>query len=122
MHAPPADLSVHRRVLGQTPEFGADFNGIVCTSADLDAPIVSADPIVASYIRQQAKSRTEATMSVAEEGEVFSDLVQAFRRELASRYVREGHQPLTEVSQRLGFSGLSSFSRWYRGVFGATAL
>lgn len=52
-HAPPSDLSIHRRVLGQVPEFNCDFNGIVCTSADLDAPIASADPVMSGYLRQQ---------------------------------------------------------------------
>lgn len=66
-HGAPIDLSVHRRVLGQTPEFGSDFNGFVCTSADLDTPIASADPVVASYIRQQVQSRQQATMTVADE-------------------------------------------------------
>lgn len=53
MHSPPLSLAVHRRVLGQTPEFSSDFNGIVCTSADLDTPLASADPVVADFLRQQ---------------------------------------------------------------------
>lgn len=67
MHGAPVDVSVHRRVLGQTPEFGSDFNGFVCTSADLDTPIASADPVVASYIRQQVQSHQQATLSVTDE-------------------------------------------------------
>jgi AraC-like DNA-binding protein len=52
-HSPPRDLGVHRRVLGQTPEFGCDFNGVVCSTADLETPIASADPVMAAYIRQR---------------------------------------------------------------------
>jgi len=55
-HAPPADLSVHRRVLGTALEFHGAFNGIVCRSADLDMPILSADPVVAHYVRQQLQA------------------------------------------------------------------
>lgn len=67
VHGAPVDVSVHRRVLGQTPEFGSDFNGFVCTSTDLDTPIASADPVVASYIRHDLQSRQQATLSVADE-------------------------------------------------------
>lgn len=66
-HAAPADLSVHRRVLGQTPEFGHDFNGIVCTSADLDTPVASADPVMAAYIRQQVQRGADASLTVTDE-------------------------------------------------------
>lgn len=157
-HGAPLDISVHRRVLGRTPEFGCDFNGFVCTSVDLDTPIASADPVVARYIRQEVQSRQQATMTVgdevrqmvlvllprgrctvdqvarlmgitrrtlhrhlATEGQVFSDLVLTIRRELAARYVQEHTRSLGEIAQLLGFSDLSSFSRWYRQQFGASA-
>ena len=53
VHSAAADLAIHKRVLGQTPEFGCDFNGVVCSSADLETPIASADPVMANYIRQR---------------------------------------------------------------------
>lgn len=52
-HEAPADLSIHRSVLGQTPEFNCEFNGIVCTSQDLDTAVPSADPVMADYIRHK---------------------------------------------------------------------
>lgn len=55
------------------------------------------------------------------EGISFQAIVQATRRELGARYVREGRRPLTEVAQQLGFANLSAFSRWYRTVFGEPA-
>ena len=149
---------MHRRVLGQSPEFNCDFNGIVCTSADLDMPIVSADPVVASYIRQEVQHMSETSITVtdevrqmalvlmpggrctvdqvarqmgitrrtlhrhlAREGQVFSELVQSIRRELASRYVSESQRSLTAITQLLGFTDLSSFSRWYKTSFGCSA-
>ena len=66
-HPEPADLSIHRRVLGQTPEFRCDFNGIVCTSADLDTPIASADPVMSSFLRKQLKTEAVGHVSVADE-------------------------------------------------------
>lgn len=66
-HAVPADASVHRRVLGRMPEFGASFNGIVCLSQDLDTPIASADPVVADYLHRQLEAAASALDSVAED-------------------------------------------------------
>lgn len=51
-HAPPPSLNVHRRIFGVPVEFGHDFNGIVCNSADLHAPNPSADPVMARYAEQ----------------------------------------------------------------------
>jgi AraC-like DNA-binding protein len=56
---------------------------------------------------------------LAREGETFSGLVETVRRELAERYVREGHRSLAEISSLLGFSAPSGFSRWYRQRFKA---
>ncbi|UUZ76015.1 AraC family transcriptional regulator [Polaromonas sp. P1(28)-13] len=157
-HTAPADASVHRRVLGQSPEFGCDFNGIVCTSADLDTPIASADPVVASYFRREVQHKSNAAMTVtdevrqmvlalmplgrctvdqvaglmgitrrtlyrhlANEGQVFTELLQSIRRELASRYVNEPQHSLTAITQLLGFTDLSSFSRWHKTSFGCSA-
>jgi len=55
------------------------------------------------------------------EGTTFSGLVDDVRRELAQRYVRDRHRPLSEVSSLLGFTAPSGFSRWYRQRFAITA-
>ncbi len=54
---------------------------------------------------------------LANEGKTFSDLVEAVRRELAQRYVKDRHRSLSEISSLLGFSAPSGFSRWYRQRF-----
>jgi AraC-like DNA-binding protein len=51
-HAAPRDAGVHQRVFGAGVEFGQDFNGVVCTSADLDTPNPAADPVMAHYAQQ----------------------------------------------------------------------
>jgi len=58
---------------------------------------------------------------LAREGETFSRIVDDVRRELATRYVREGTRSLTEISGLLGFAAQSGFSRWYRRTFGRSA-
>lgn len=55
-HAAPASLAVHRRIFGVPVEFGHEFNGIVCNSADLHAPNPSADPVMARYAEQFLQS------------------------------------------------------------------
>jgi AraC-like DNA-binding protein len=51
-HSRPADLSVHLRMFGSNVQFDSDFNGIVCSGADLDRPNPAADPQLAQYARQ----------------------------------------------------------------------
>ena len=51
---------------------------------------------------------------LAKEGETFSGIVEALRRELLARYLDEGAKKLAEISALLGFSAPSAFSRWYR--------
>jgi AraC-like DNA-binding protein len=56
-----------------------------------------------------------------DERETFSGIVEAVRRELASRYLGDSRRTLAEVSSLLGFSAPSGFSRWYRRAFGTMA-
>jgi AraC-like DNA-binding protein len=58
---------------------------------------------------------------LTQEGKTFSDIVEAVRRELAARYVKDKHRSLAEVSSLLGFAAPSGFSRWYRREFGEAA-
>jgi AraC-like DNA-binding protein len=67
-HAPPRDLSVHYRVFGYAVEFGQDFNGLVCTTRDMDAPNPMADPVMARYARQLLEDATDSgRMSAVDE-------------------------------------------------------
>jgi AraC-like DNA-binding protein len=51
-HAAPPDLATHRRVLGMAPTFGQQFDGVVLSIADLDAPIADADPVNAQRLER----------------------------------------------------------------------
>ena len=51
-HTPPRDPSLHFRMFGYAVDFGQDFNGLVCTTRDMDAPNPMADPVMARYARQ----------------------------------------------------------------------
>jgi AraC-like DNA-binding protein len=55
-HHAPADLSVHRRIFGCKLEFGSEFNGIVCTAADLDAANPHANAAMARHAQRYLDS------------------------------------------------------------------
>jgi AraC-like DNA-binding protein len=104
-HSEPASLAVHRRVLGQTPEFGCDFNAIVCSSADLDTRIATADPVMADFLSRQLKVDAGRRAMVADEVrrmalvllplgrcavEQVAGLMGVSRRTVCSQLAREG--------------------------------
>ena len=67
-HAAPADRSVHRRVFGERiVAFDEDFNGLVCSTGDLDAPNPAADPVMARYARQVLESTSPGAATLAQE-------------------------------------------------------
>jgi AraC-like DNA-binding protein len=55
---------------------------------------------------------------LAAEGTSFSAIVHGAREALAERYLAAERYSLTEVSELLGFTAPSAFSRWFRGRFG----
>jgi len=55
---------------------------------------------------------------LAAEGTSFSAIVHRTREALAERYLAAERYSLTEVSELLGFTAPSAFSRWFRQPFG----
>jgi AraC-like DNA-binding protein len=51
-HRPPKDLSAHRAFFGRNVKFNQEFNGLVCSSADLSAPRAPGDPVAAGFARK----------------------------------------------------------------------
>lgn len=62
VHQSPVDVSLHRRMFGPVLEFGAEFDGIICRSADLDTQIASSDPVMADYARRQVEVALKAEL------------------------------------------------------------
>lgn len=58
--------------------------------------------------------------SLAVEGFTFAALLDEVRRELAERYLSNSRRSLTETAESLGYSKLSSFTRWFTQQFGAS--
>ncbi len=51
-HRAPADLTSHRAMFGQDPEFNAGFSGIVCAAQDLTARLPTLDSGMAVFARR----------------------------------------------------------------------
>lgn len=58
-HEAPADLTVHRRIFGCKVEFGCEFNGIVCPSANLD----TANPLANAAMARHAQRYLDSLLS-----------------------------------------------------------
>ncbi|GGW79645.1 AraC family transcriptional regulator [Streptomyces galilaeus] len=75
-------------------------------------------------IEQVARSlgvdRRTVHRQLASSGETFSSLLNATRMHLAEQFVANPGRSLTEISDLLGFSSLSAFSRWFRERFGCS--
>jgi AraC-like DNA-binding protein len=57
---------------------------------------------------------------LAAEGQSFSGIVHTTRGTLAERYLSADRYSLTDVSELLGFTAPSAFSRWFRQHFGVS--
>lgn len=55
------------------------------------------------------------------EGQIFSDLLDSVRVDLAVKYLAHYHRPLKDLAELLGFSEPSAFSRWFANRFGCSA-
>lgn len=71
--------------------------------------------------RHMGVDRRTLSRRLAARGTTFSTIVNDVRLELVQRHIRTERRPLTETSQLLGFSGLPTFSRWFRAQFGVSA-
>jgi AraC-like DNA-binding protein len=58
---------------------------------------------------------------LAIEGETFTSLVDQMRRDLAAELLGHGGRSLSQVADLLGFSSLSTFSRWFHRSHGTCA-
>jgi AraC-like DNA-binding protein len=87
-----------------------------CIYLTLASGLCSADRVA----RHVGIDRRTLHRHLARDGETFTSLLDAVRAELATRYIGNRDRPLATVSELLGFSALSAFSRWFRGRFGCS--
>lgn len=51
-HGAPASTATSLQLFGMPADYSQDFDGIVCTAADLAAPLPSYDPVMANQVKQ----------------------------------------------------------------------
>jgi AraC-like DNA-binding protein len=91
-HDAPRRSDTHHRLFGGRVRFNHDFNGIVCSTSDLDRAIPAADPALARYARRHLEALlTRANASTADKV-----------RELVWLQLGSGHCAVDQVAQQLG--------------------
>lgn len=70
---------------------------------------------VAQYLGMPARTFQR---KLTAEGQLFGNLLNEARRELAVRYLTNSNQSITMIAQLTGYSALSSFTRWFISEFG----
>jgi AraC-like DNA-binding protein len=70
--------------------------------------------------RTLAVDRKTVHRRLAEAGATFSSVLASTRAELAQQYVGQQERTLTDSAELLGFTSVSTFSRWFRAQFGSS--
>jgi AraC-like DNA-binding protein len=93
-HPAPADGREHRRFFRCKLEFEADFNCIVCATADLDLPNPLADPMMADYAE-----RFVSALPAAQAGSIVGDV-----RRSIYLLLPLGRATVVQIAQSLGLN------------------
>lgn len=93
-HEAPQDLHLHRRLFRGHLGFGAEFNGIVCTATELDAPNPLADPALARFAQHYLDS-----LASAEERSVALDV-----RKAVYLLLPMGRASIEQIAEALGMN------------------
>ncbi len=67
-----------------------------------------------------AMDRRSLARHLQREGETFSSILQAVRKELVMRQLQDSDRSISDISHLLGFGSLSSFAHWYRSEYGCS--
>ncbi|MCP3712954.1 AraC family transcriptional regulator [Paraburkholderia sp. CNPSo 3274] len=116
IHQAPPSLAFHRRFFGCPLEFGSDFNGLVCATADLDHTNPAADPELARYAKDLAESLNvtgagSIVLEVRKALYLLLPLGQATVEQVAARL----HRSVRTMQRQLELAN-TSFSRLTEGV------
>jgi AraC-like DNA-binding protein len=105
-----------RRALGAPP--AATVTGQVTRLVEMLLPVGRCS--THQVARSMGVTQRTLHRRLAAEGQSFSGIVHTTREALAERYLAADRYSLTSVSELLGFTSPSAFSRWFRERFGGT--
>src|SRR5262245_5254389 len=117
---PAADAAMAKQVkqyldtLSSRPNSNLGETVRECIYVMLPSGLCSVDNVA----KRLGLNRRKLHRHLAREGQTFSSIIDAVRAELATRYI--GNRDLASISDLLGFSARSAFSRWFRSQFGYT--
>ena len=118
---PAADAAMAKQVkqyldtLASRPTSNLSDTVRECIYVMLPSGLCSVDNVA----KRLGLNRRTLHRQLAREGQTFSSIIDTVRSELATRYI--GNRDLTSISDLLGFSARSGFSRWFRSQFGCSA-
>ncbi|HYP97056.1 MAG TPA: AraC family transcriptional regulator [Polyangiaceae bacterium] len=118
-HANPA-LSKHFESLAQqmlqeaSNEASADASATARVRSAIVEALPDGEPASTAIAKRLGMSERSLRRTLANEGESFSGLVEAVRKERATALISDRRASLAEVAFSLGFSELSAFSRAFK--------
>jgi len=90
-HPAPFSTQLHRQMFGSRIAFGQEFNDIVCNAADLAAPNLGADPVMAQYSQRLLAHEVSGNAQMSERV-----------RRLIVLLLPRGHCKIEVIAQHLG--------------------
>jgi AraC-like DNA-binding protein len=93
-HRKPRDATFHRRCLGRRVDFNADFNGVVCSAADLERELPTDEPVMAVLARRALDDELRARRAGGSESV----------RHLVAAMLGSGRCTVDKLSEHLGVS------------------
>jgi AraC-like DNA-binding protein len=76
---------------------------------------------IARIAKHMGVDRRTIHRRLIREETTFSSIVEDVRAEMVASYLEDPNRSLSLVAQKLGFSALSAFSRWFRDRYGCSA-
>ena len=107
-HAPPADLSEHRRLFGAPIRFNRPENGLVLRRSLLDTRLVRADPGLCAVLERHARELAERVPTATGVADRVRQLVAGGvtrRTSTATSVARQLHMSRRTLQRRLGTDG-----------------
>lgn len=106
-----------RRLLYLAPEMHADMSFTNRVESSIYVLLRHGSADLAKVAATLGISRRSVQRALSSEKQSFEDVLNAVRRNLSTRFLAQSDQSISEIAYRTGFSGVSTFSRWFKREF-----